>query len=235
MKSFPLTTAISLTILLHSSTRLGRAAEPEAALVDLTQIKRSIVREPVYQSKAPKYFLLVFGAEAKTRIWLVLDGDVLYVDRNGNGDLTEDGKRVTMNKGGFAVGEIVEADSKTRHTDLSVHPAGESLSVSASIAGVTSQWVRGFRLADRPADACIVHFNGPLTPLHNGNEILRRGKKDQDLAFVLGTPGLGDRTFAAVDYEDVPSDVFPVADIEFPAKAAGGPPIRSRVVLAKRC
>jgi hypothetical protein len=42
----------------------------------------------------------VFGPEAKTRLWLVLDGDVLYVDKNGNGDLTETGKslRYTIEK-----------------------------------------------------------------------------------------------------------------------------------------
>ena len=65
---------------------------------DLTQIDRKITREPTYRSK-PKYCLLVFGPEAKVRVWLVLDGDTLYVDRNGNGDLTEAGERVTGGKG----------------------------------------------------------------------------------------------------------------------------------------
>ena len=60
---------------------------------DLTQIERKISKEPAYQSK-PKYCLLVFGPEAKTRVWLVIDGDTLYVDRNGTGDLTEPGKKV---------------------------------------------------------------------------------------------------------------------------------------------
>ena len=58
-----------------------------AAAVDWDKIDRTIAKQPVYQSKAPQYCLLVFGAEAKTRVWLVLDGEVLYVDRNGNGDL----------------------------------------------------------------------------------------------------------------------------------------------------
>src|SRR5262249_50065817 len=57
---------------------------------DLTKIDRTIAKEPAYKSR-PKYCLLVFGPEAKTRVWLVLDGDRLYVDRNGNGDLTDDG------------------------------------------------------------------------------------------------------------------------------------------------
>jgi hypothetical protein len=48
--------------------------------VDLTKVDRTIVKEPSYKSK-PKYCLLVFGPEAKTRVWLVQDGDTLYVDR----------------------------------------------------------------------------------------------------------------------------------------------------------
>lgn len=64
-----------------------------AHAADLSKVDRTIKKEPVYQSK-PKYCLLVFGPEAKQRIWLVLDGDTLYVDKNGNGDLTEDGERI---------------------------------------------------------------------------------------------------------------------------------------------
>jgi hypothetical protein len=61
--------------------------------VDLSKIDRKIGKEPVYTSQ-PKYCLLVLGPEAKTRVWLVQDGDTLYVDRNGNGDLTEEGEKV---------------------------------------------------------------------------------------------------------------------------------------------
>jgi hypothetical protein len=65
-----------------------------AELVDLTKVDRVIAKEPKYQSQ-PRYALLVFGPKADIRAWLVMDGeDVLYVDRNGNGDLTEEGERV---------------------------------------------------------------------------------------------------------------------------------------------
>ncbi|MEN6494403.1 MAG: hypothetical protein ABFD16_08930 [Thermoguttaceae bacterium] len=57
-------------------------------LVDLTKIERRLQNEPVYESKRPQYCLLVFGPRAEPRVWAVLDGDVLYLDRNGNGDLT---------------------------------------------------------------------------------------------------------------------------------------------------
>ena len=55
---------------------------------DLSRIERKIAKEPAYQSQQPGYCLLVFGQEAKTRVWVVRDGDTLFVDRNGNGDLT---------------------------------------------------------------------------------------------------------------------------------------------------
>jgi hypothetical protein len=64
-----------------------------AAGADLTKIDRTIKKEPAYRGK-PRYCLLVLGPEAKNKVWLVLDGDTLYVDRNGNGDLTEEGEGV---------------------------------------------------------------------------------------------------------------------------------------------
>jgi hypothetical protein len=91
---------------------------------DLTKIDCTIAKEPAYQTKTPKYCLLVFGLDAKkTRVWLVQDGDTLYVDRNGNGDLTEDGKRVKIKQQNdsyrsFEVGDLT-LDGLT-HTGLSV-------------------------------------------------------------------------------------------------------------------
>ena len=37
---------------------------------DLAKVERKIAKEPSYQGK-PKYCLLVFGPDAKTRVWLV--------------------------------------------------------------------------------------------------------------------------------------------------------------------
>jgi hypothetical protein len=90
------------------------AATGPATAADLGKIDRRIAKEPAYRSKAPRYCLLVFGLEAKTRVWLVQDGDILYVDRNGNGDLTEEGEKVLAEKEegaeegvyAFMVGEI---------------------------------------------------------------------------------------------------------------------------------
>src|SRR5437667_169189 len=81
------------------------AAFPCPVRADLGTIDRTIKKEPVYQSREPRYGLLVLGPKAETRLWLVFDSvpdplrpgkarDYLYVDRNGNGDLTEAGERV---------------------------------------------------------------------------------------------------------------------------------------------
>jgi hypothetical protein len=51
------------------------------------------VKEPAYRHE-PRYALLVFGPDCEQRVWMVLDGTTLYVDRNGNGDLTEPNERV---------------------------------------------------------------------------------------------------------------------------------------------
>ncbi len=93
-----------------------------AEAADLTKIERTLAKEPTYKTK-PKYCLLVFGPEPKNRFWLVQDGDILYVDRNGNGDLTEPDKRVQLKNGdknyrNFDAGDI--HDGTLTHTGLSV-------------------------------------------------------------------------------------------------------------------
>ena len=92
---------------------------------DLAHLDRTIRKEPAYKSQ-PQYCLLVFGPGATTRVWLVLDGDTLYVDRNGNGDLTEDGERVARTDDGAEDGSLlfkagdIHAGGRT-HRNLSVY------------------------------------------------------------------------------------------------------------------
>jgi hypothetical protein len=98
-----------------------------AAAVDLTNIERRIAREPAYRSK-PKYCLLVLGPEAKKRVWLVQDGATLFVDRNGNGDLTEPGEKVAAEKSddaeegeyNFKAGDLSDGSRLHKELTLSV-------------------------------------------------------------------------------------------------------------------
>src|SRR5262245_39634776 len=95
-----------------------------ASAADLTKVDRTIAKEPAYKSK-PRYCLLVFGPEAKTRVWLVLDGDVLYVDRNGDGDLTQKDERLMPERPplddrwhDYVIGDIIDLDGRTKYPNL---------------------------------------------------------------------------------------------------------------------
>ncbi len=68
------------------------------AFAESPTINRKIGKEPIYQTKTPQYGLLAFGPEGKDRVWMVRDGETLYVDRNGNGDLTEPGEKIAADK-----------------------------------------------------------------------------------------------------------------------------------------
>jgi len=54
------------------------------------KIDRTIRNEPAYES-TPKYCLLLLGASGNVKVWMVEDGRRLYIDKNANGDLTDDG------------------------------------------------------------------------------------------------------------------------------------------------
>jgi hypothetical protein len=248
---------------------------PLAQAADLAGIERKIAREPAYQTKTPKYCLLTFGLEARTRVWLVQDGDVLYVDRNGNGDLTGDGKRVKPEQQGdgfrsFEVGDLT-LDGLT-HTGLNVM----QMKASPELVGNDQEWERvkksgpepwtwwvritaergaddkrdlprkigyvingdgtGMLLfADRPQDAPVIHLNGPFTmELQDRKQRLIAGDQTM-LQIGVGPRGLGPGTFAFVLYPNTIPDVYPEAEINFPAKGPGHAPAKRKYTLKQRC
>jgi hypothetical protein len=226
-----------------------------AQATDLKKVDRSIKKEPAYQSKSPKYCLLVIGPEATTRVWLVLDGDVLYIDRNGNGDLTDKGERVERQKGKlsqFMAGDVLDADGKTRHRSFLVMQAEEQDETVTFVAGMVNgkhMFMAGadslgtLQFADRPQDAPVIHFGGALRMglstkfSKSGKAEFVRGEKGEELYAWAGTPGLGKGTFAALMHQvgGVPADVHPVAEIEFPNKKANSPPVKAKIILKQRC
>jgi hypothetical protein len=239
-----------------------------APAADLTKIDRTIAKEPAYQGK-PKYCLLVFGPEAKFRVWLVLDGDTLYVDRNGNGNLTEAGNRVGKSRHPrlhdvlFEPVVLTGVDGKRRHllTVRTYNSGGMGVNDDRGVAfgrletkvryqmvgGLENQCASYLRLredrdkvefADRPTNAPIIHFDGPLTLALCDSKVFWNSTDNEEssrlrktgvgwLAVVIGTPGIGKGTFA-VTWTKCPEVL---ADIEFPNKDPGGKPIAVRVTL----
>jgi hypothetical protein len=205
-----------------------------------------LTAEPAYRSGKPKYCLLVFGPDAATRVWLVADGPLLYADRNGNGDLTDKGEvKRALTWGGeggtlFEFGNLTQFGGEKVQLSVAVGERPEARDgVSISVGGEPFQSVvdggRPFRFADRPQHAPVVHFNGPLRTLPLEGQKLFRGKGPQDLTVRLGTPVRGADAFAAVFTGAVPADVCPVAEVAFPNRTQGGPPVRVTAALTERC
>ena len=227
---------------------------------DLTKIDRSILKEPSYKTKKPKYCLMVFGPEAKYRIWLVLDGDTLYVDRNGNGDLTEPGKSTKPESRdsdpcSFTPITIFGPDGKTEEKFnfalygwFDYRDGKNTPQISPSI----SVWWKGRWFGSwgdetgpcvwgsSPKDAPILHVDGPL---QMGFEVpaesaLRwKGENELELSVGVGTKGLGKGAFVHLCYVNnaIPEDVYPTAVLEFLNQKPGGPPIRVQTKLKHRC
>jgi RNA polymerase sigma factor (sigma-70 family) len=173
----------------HDTLGTPRARQPEKPSApekaadlqrgfDLTKIDRTIRKEPAYINK-PRYCLLVLGMKAETKIWLVIDGDRLYMDRNGNGDLTEVGKQVVGKRPispdilEIHTGPFTEADGKTKHSDLVVsqyfaRQYGHLVNTVAlddflGRLGLTTNGEGECSFADSAKDGPIIHMNGPLT------------------------------------------------------------------------
>jgi hypothetical protein len=257
---------------------LGCASRLTAA--DLSKIDRTIAKEPAYATKAPRYCLLVFGPDARGRVWLVQDGDALYADHNGNGDLTEAGEKVpaakdtgskengyTFEVGDLAVGGKIHKNLSVWLPPLKLYADNPSLAGVAAVrdaikanpdtvvarlsvevesarfkgAGLGGRILQlaGFydptgvlTFAAKPADAPVVHFDGPLQVSFYGEVPKVSLGRDNDLVLTVGTPGLGGGTFAMLAYEDtIPKDAHPKVEATWP----GEPPVKEHFELKQRC
>lgn len=213
-----------------------------ANAADLSKVDRTIKKEPAYQGK-PKYCLLAFGPEAKTKIWVVLDGTDVYVDRNGNGDLTDPGERFPNDGKDFKEFEVTDVDGKGRYkvTSLGVHRIGKEgrvfLMANVEVVGKYRQYC-DLTPVDKLRQAPVAHFGGPLRPgLREINwspvQKLARGQYT-DLNVWVGTFDRANGCWVVVRSDGLPAGLSPVAQVEYPA----GPrekPVRERYELKERC
>jgi hypothetical protein len=201
-----------------------------------------LLKEPGYRA-TPGYLLLHFGREAEQRMWMVLDGDTLYVDRNGNGDLTDADERIERdpddrNAMVFGVTQLCLKPDEKAECTLFVTVDAKDPRLLSEVSLRAPGWSKRHTqttqgripLAQRPKDAPIVHFGGPLTLTlmewegDVGNRELRRGCR-YGLSILVGTPvrGTPTETFSALmpGFGQLTSAV-PVVEVEFPSRAADG-------------
>jgi hypothetical protein len=181
----------------------------------------------------------VFGPKAEKKMWLVLDKskadaatyDVLYIDRNGDGDLAGPGERVTtagnklaqgeLHDNKFALGDLTDPATGVKHPDfaVSVRGAGAAPTVMLSLrwrgqfkfgGGYPEEAEAGYlHFAARPADAPVVWLHGD-SPFRfqrwYGGKLPVGGS--EDFKVFLGQPGRGPSTFAAAQEHILPAKEF---------------------------
>jgi hypothetical protein len=232
---------------------------PCALAADLAKIDRTILKEPVYKS-TPRYCLAVFGPEATTRVWLVVDGDVLYADTNGNGDLTEANERFAANElypekatrqsfkgASFSAITIAAADGKTKYF-LHVYAGSEESGkweMSASVVLPNKLRQSDFvELSGSAKGALVSHFDGPLAMVvpQPKKQTWPVRSKERYVAALIGTSYVvnGEVQNAPLIEHSVkghpfPADLHPRAEIVFRHKDPRHAPIVLHAVLNKRC
>jgi hypothetical protein len=237
------------------------AAATPAMSADLSKIDRTIRKQPEYKGK-PKYALLVFGPEAKTRVWVVLDGQTLYVDRNGDGDLTGKDERFTLdypNRNLDGHGslrdcniELRDPDKKTRYLINAIgifregnKPNAErvlDVNVEIKDPGVSYKQYCGALMGDSPDKASIAHYHGPLMiePRRISWKLipelsrLPTGDPAGDVSAVVGTMDAERGCWVVVRSEDLPKDLHPIVEVEY-CSCTTGEPIKQRYRLEQRC
>ena len=199
----------------------------------LKKIARTIAKEPVYK-KAPLYCLLVLGTAPKMRVWVVIDGDVLYVDLNGNGDLTDKGKAFRLSeREGYRfspqckVGDLVDSHTQTKHTDFFVGLFdGDTYRLGMEVSFENAKLPRLYGFANvtfarKPADAPIVHFGGPLTM---GLSLATIEDRPAFVCAEIGTPGIGKGSFVYYTpsvFHAIDPKLKPELELEYADKKTG--------------
>ena len=212
---------------------------------------RTLAKEPAYKTKEPRYCQLVFGPEAKQSVWLVIDGEDLYVDRNGNGDLTEDGERVSRKPafqgGGFEVRELTVGEAKTTYSNLVVYWTPQppnaakkefTVEVLVDVNERYCQYAHFKSSATAPKEAPVIHFGGRLEMiLLGGDSPLATPGKEREIVAVIGTKSAtGHLATLRHDRSLSPkADVHPIAEITFPAKPGAAKPAPVKLTLNERC
>jgi hypothetical protein len=222
----------------------------------LASVDRQIVKEPAYES-SPKYLLLALGPEAQTLVWVVEDGHKLYVDKNANRDLTDDGTPIvpaderewqrsvdSADKSWdfdyllaeFAPpGRPAQKDFQLRHWNYGESDA-DSYGLSLTLDGkvpMYAGWFGSFWGAT-PKEASIIHFGGPLTPRMLRYKEFTLGSGLRRLSVAFANPGLGSAATALLSIDAPAADVAPVLNIEWPT-APGAPPLGTSHRLNQRC
>jgi hypothetical protein len=220
-----------------------------ASTNQVSHLGSTLTKEPPYRS-TPKYSLLILGDSGDVKVWMVEDGKRLFVDKNANGDLTDDGppiepsnfRDIGANRWDFEyrLDAITPADG-SRHTNFVLSRwnydgkednYGLSLSVNGQMP-MYAGWFGTFWSTNRE-QAPVIHFGGPFTPKMLRRKAFTIGETGERLSLCFIHPGLDLGADSKLSIDALPGIVVPELTIEWPV-AAGHAPLRTSHELTHRC
>jgi hypothetical protein len=225
------------------------ADQARASTNMVSHFDHTIIKQPAYQS-TPKYCLITLGNSGDVKVWMVEDGRRLFIDKNANGDLTDDGppiepsnvRHLDTNRWDFDyLLDAITPTNGSRHTSFVLRRwnyndkedcYGLSLSVDGQMP-MYAGWFGTFWSTNRD-QAPVIHFGGPFTP-----KLLRRkeftiGETQQRLSLCFLNPGSALGAESRLSIDALPRFLVPELHIEWPT-AGGGAPLRTSYELTQRC
>jgi hypothetical protein len=242
-------TRLLFTIATLLCCALSFADKTDAPTNAVSHFDRAILKEPTYQS-APKYCLVTLGTTGDVKVWMVEDGKRLFVDKNANGDLTDDGppiepgkvRRANANQWDFEyVLDALTPANGTRHGNFVLRRRnyndkedsyGLSLFVDDRMP-MYAGWFGTFWSTKRE-QAPVIHFGGPFTPKMLRRKEFTLGETELRLSLCFVNPGLGEGAVSRLSIDALPRFVVPKLTIEWPT-AGGREPLRTSHLLTQRC
>jgi hypothetical protein len=245
-------------------SRAGLACVLVAAIAghasDIPDRKDAVFRapkEPAYVAKRPLYGLLVFGTEARRPVWMVLDRsgpaaevyDVLYVDLNANGDITEPAERLAGQARGndvrFVMPDLKDPATGAVHTRFTARVSGgHEPTVMVSLTWCDRRKMGGgypedpkggyMRFGDAPANAPVMcpDGDGPFRFQRWYSGRLTIGGADDFKVFV-GQRGRGANSFWAFQEHFLPESEGVQATLVY--RDAEDKERRAMCLLKERC
>ncbi len=218
------------------SSEVGNGAEQSTALRPL--------KEPKYQTEKPLYCRVLFQGKQEVSVWIVMDGDRLYFDRNANGDLTEPGEKLQQKPRLAKPGETLQPTADFTHEfeltneklakrfrnlkirwQKPVNPERSGfMELAVLVAGQfeLQSLQEGSDLSTNPEKSRIILIGEQLRlfVIESPNFLLWTGNNagtKLSLSVCLGTES-STQHFAYVAQESLPKNVQPIAEIQYPPK-----------------
>ncbi|MFO0880413.1 MAG: hypothetical protein U0840_23960 [Gemmataceae bacterium] len=196
---------------------------------------------------APSYSELIFGPEGHLRVMVVVVEEQVYLVPSGKGSPTNPRNWESLAPDENRV--LQDPDGRTQYTLLRVqyqpYDPEMPLAVDVQMDGPASYRQYAFPGTSRNVTkAPQTHFHGPLAVEKLSAPSMVPGGEAVDVRVSVVTRDDSRGCWAAVRSHELVEqkskplfgpEVAPVVEIDFPAKEAGGAPIRRRFVLTEAC